>query len=721
MAATTKLALSFPEPDIAVLTLDDPESSANVLSRPVLELLSGRLDALDKRQDVAGLVIVSAKPGMFIAGADLKEFAASIDAPKDEVIGFARQGQQLFGRLAKSRYVTVAAIDGICVGGGAELSMWCDRRIFSTGEKTAYGFPEVKLGLFPGWGGTSRTPRMVGLSNAVELVTSGENIDPKAAAAMGLANDVVDIGGDRSLLVAAAIRMIRAEQASGDFRRDRERWSQPIAISDTELGFLGATASAYIQQQTKGHYPAPLAALELMLGAAGVDLETACQMEAEEFAKLFGSPINRALLNVFFLTDRNKKDPGVAKGAEPHKISAAGVVGAGVMGQGIAAANVKRGIPVAIMDANREALARGVQGVLNEVAYNKQIKGPDVKRAVELAPLVNGTLSDVELCHSDMIVEAIIEKRDAKQSLFSRLEPLMRDDAILASNTSTIPITQLADGLKHPDRFCGLHFFNPVRQMPLVEVIRGKKTSDATIATAVAYSRTLGKTPVVMNDGPGFLVNRLLLPYMNEAALLLTEGASIRDVERAAKDFGMPMGPVTLYDVVGIDVAVHAGRTMLEAFPDRVVPAEILQKLFDAGRLGQKVGRGFFDYGPAKGSKPPRGEDSAEVAKMLESCRGGESRKFKPEEITDRLFLPMLLEATRVLEDKLVGDPRDVDLALIFGIGFPPFKGGLFFWADQVGTAKIAEKLKAYASLGKRFKPTKLFAKVAAANSKFYD
>ena len=604
MAANTELSLSFPETDVAVLTLDDPESSANVLSRHVLESLAEQLDTLDKRKGLQGLVITSAKPGMFVAGADLKEFAASLDAPQSEVTGMSRQGQQLFGRLAKSKYVTVAAVDGLCVGGGAELAMWCDRRIFSTGEKTAYGFPEVKLGLFPGWGGTARMPRMVGLPNAVELITGGENIDPRAAAAMGLANDLVTVGGDRDLLVAAAIRMIRQEQALGDFRRDRERWSGPIAISDTELGFLGATASAYIQGQTKGHYPAPLAALELMLSAAGVDLETACQMESEEFAKLFGSPINRALLNVFFLTDRNKKDSGVAKGVEPHKVASAGVVGAGVMGQGIAAANVKRGIPVAIFDSSPEALARGVQGVLREVAYNKQLKGPDVNRAVELAPLVNGTLSDIELCHSDVIVEAIIEKEDAKKHLFARIEPLMRDDAILASNTSTIPITRLAERLEHPDRFCGLHFFNPVRKMPLVEVIRGRETSDATIATAVAYAKSLGKSPIVMNDGPGFLVNRLLLPYMNEAALMLSEGAGIKEIERAAKDFGMPMGPITLYDVVGIDVAVHAGRTMLEAFPDRVAPAEILQLLFDHGRLGQKVGRGFFDYGPAKGGKP---------------------------------------------------------------------------------------------------------------------
>jgi 3-hydroxyacyl-CoA dehydrogenase/enoyl-CoA hydratase/3-hydroxybutyryl-CoA epimerase/3-hydroxyacyl-CoA dehydrogenase/enoyl-CoA hydratase/3-hydroxybutyryl-CoA epimerase/enoyl-CoA isomerase len=391
------------------------------------------------------------------------------------------------------------------------------------------------------------------------------------------------------------------------------------------------------------------------------------------------------------------------------------------MGQGIAAANVKRGIPVALLDANQEALARGVKGVLNEVSYNKQIKGPDVQRAVELAPLVNGTLSDIELCHSDIIVEAIIEDRQAKQHLFDRLEPLMRDDAILCSNTSTIPISQLAEGLERPERFCGLHFFNPVRQMPLVEVIRGRKTSDATIATAAEYARSLGKSPIVMNDGPGFLVNRLLLPYMNEAALLVCEGADLHAIERSAKSFGMPMGPFTLYDVVGLDVAVHAGHTMAEAFPDRVVPAQLVQQLVDRKRLGQKAGRGFFDYAPAKGGKPPRGTDSDEVATLIDQCRTGAKRKFTTDELADRLFLPMLVEATRVLEDGIVPDVRDVDLALILGIGFPPFRGGLFFWADQIGTEKIVERLKQYASLGNRYEPTAMLTTLAESNSRFYD
>jgi 3-hydroxyacyl-CoA dehydrogenase/enoyl-CoA hydratase/3-hydroxybutyryl-CoA epimerase/3-hydroxyacyl-CoA dehydrogenase/enoyl-CoA hydratase/3-hydroxybutyryl-CoA epimerase/enoyl-CoA isomerase len=456
-----------------------------------------------------------------------------------------------------------------------------------------------------------------------------------------------------------------------------------------------------------------------MLGAAGVDVEAACEMEAVEFPKLFGSPVNRALLNVFFLHDRNKKIAGAA--ASPRKITSAGIVGAGVMGQGIAAANVKRGIAVALMDANQEALNRGVKGVLNEVSYNKQIKGADVQRAVELAPLINGTLSDIELSHSDIVIEAIIEQPEAKKHLFARIEPLMKDETVLASNTSTIPITQLAEGLEHPDRFCGIHFFNPVRQMPLVEVIRSRKTNDVTIATAVTYARTLGKSPIVMNDGPGFLVNRLLLPYMNEAVLLLCEGAEIAAVDRAAKSFGMPMGPITLYDVVGIDVAVHAGRTMAEAFPDRVVPVKLVQQLVERGRIGQKAGKGFFDYGPPKSGKPPRGTDSPEVAKLIESCRTGGPQKFSTEQLIDRLFLPMLVEATRVIDDGIVTDVRDVDLGLILGIGFPPFKGGLFFWADTVGAAKIVEKLNQYAALGKRYEPTEMLAKLAARGGKFYD
>jgi 3-hydroxyacyl-CoA dehydrogenase/enoyl-CoA hydratase/3-hydroxybutyryl-CoA epimerase/3-hydroxyacyl-CoA dehydrogenase/enoyl-CoA hydratase/3-hydroxybutyryl-CoA epimerase/enoyl-CoA isomerase len=714
MADGSIFQLESPAPDVAVITINDPHKGANVLSRAALAALEEHLGALEKRSNLAGLLIRSTKPGNFIAGADLREFLADIDAPDEQVAELSRRGQQLFARLSKTPFVTIVAIEGLCVGGGAELAVWCDRRIMAATSETGFGFPEVKLGLFPGWGGTARTPRIIGLGNAIELITGGENVDAKTAYAMGLADEVVQRPGAEALL-NAAIRMVRAEQQTKQYLEDRKRWSAPISISDTELGFLGATASAYIQGQTKGHYPAPLAALELMLGAAGVDVDTACAMETEGFTPLFGSAINRALLNVFFLRDQNKK-AGAGVGT-PRDVRNASVIGAGVMGQGIAAANIKRGFPVALGDMSADAVARGVQGVLTEASYSRETKAPDAAKALELAPLINGTVSDAELSHADLVIEAIYENAAAKKALYERLEPLLPAHGVLCTNTSTIPINELSAGLTRPEQFCGLHFFNPVRQMPLVEVIRGTATSDDTVATAVAYARRIGKSPIVVNDGPGFLVNRVLLPYMNEALLLLEEGATIKQVDRAAIGFGMPMGPIALYDTVGLDVALHAGGVMAAAFPDRVAPSSILPAMAEAGRIGKKVGRGFFDYGGKRGDKS---QESPEAQAIIAKHRRGE-KMFTPEELTERLMLPMLLEATRVLEDGVAANVRDVDLALIYGIGFPPFRGGLFFWADSLGAAAIVEKLKAYNSLGERFKATKTLKAAADRDGKFYE
>ncbi|MCH8046763.1 MAG: enoyl-CoA hydratase/isomerase family protein [Planctomycetes bacterium] len=705
--------LSFVEDDIAVLTLDDPDKGVNVLSQHVLDELAARFDELEKRGGLAGLVIRSGKPGSFIAGADLREFAAATDVTHEDVVALCTRGRKLFQRLSQCDFVTVAAIDGLCVGGGAELTLWCDRRLMSDDDKAKYGFPEVKIGLFPGWGGASRTQRIVGLSNAVEMVTAGELIDGREAVEMGLATDAVPA----ERIEQAAIDLIRDEQRSGAYLRDRERWAGPLDINETELGFLGATASAFIQQQTKGHYPAPLAALEVMLGSAGLDIDAACEMEADGMAGVFGTPISRALINVFFLTDRNKKDTGVeGRDITPAKISSVGVLGAGIMGAGIASANMRRGIRVTMTDASQEALAAGVRGIMEEVSYNKQIKGPDVKRAVEMAPMLNATGAYEEFAGCDVVIEAIVENPQIKTQVYAQLESHLRDDAILASNTSTIPITQLAAELNHPERFCGIHFFNPVRKMPLVEVIRGEQTSDETIATAVAYAKRLGKSPIVVNDGPGFLVNRLLLPYMAEAAELFLDGAPIRHIEKAAKAFGMPMGPITLYDVVGLDTAVYAGKVMYEAFPDRVVPSMLLENLVKAGRLGQKSGAGFFVYKDKNKRGQPDPELDPIVAPLLR-----EPQKFTIEQITTRLFMPMLLEATRVLEEKIVRDARDVDLGLIFGIGFPPFKGGLMAWADSLGAKQIVEQLKPIEVLGERMRPTPMLLEMAASGKKFYD
>lgn len=713
MSSTPAVKLTFPEPDIALLTLDLPGKSANVLSRGFLAELREHFTALGQRTDLAGLIIASAKPGVFIAGADITEFVKSFEQPKSEVVEFSLGGRSLFENLTKAKFVSVAAIDGLCLGGGGELAIQCDRRLFGSNPKAQFGFPEVKLGIFPGWGGTVRTPRIIGLSNAIELCTGGEPIDGRTAVMMGLASDVVPSAN----LITAAIQLIRAEKKTGQYLKDREKWSQAIQTNPTEMAFLAATASAYIQQQTKGQYPAPLVCLQHMLKTAGLDAKAAYEAEAKTFAEIFGSPVSRALVNLFLLHDKNKKDMGIAAKVEPKPIQSAGIFGAGIMGSGIAAACIKKGIAVTISDAKPEALAAGVRKSLEEASFEKSIKGPDSAKMLKLVPLLHSATADADYAQCDLVLEVVVENPEVKKALYQRIEPLMKPGAILASNTSAISIGMLAEGLKNPDRFVGIHFFNPVRQMPLVEIIKGPKTSDQTVVSAVAFAKALGKVTVVVQDGAGFLVNRVLFPYMNEAMELILDGVSLRDIDKAAKSFGMPMGPITLSDVVGMDTALLAGGVMLRAFPDRVIKTPILEAIVKAGRLGQKTGSGFFKYG---GGKKDKAQDDPTVEAIIAPLRRPGTPPTEKQAM-ERLFLPMLLEATRILSEKKVRHASDVDLGVINGIGFPPFKGGLMFWADSVGAAKIVEMLKPYEQLGERFKPTPMLLDLAASGKKFYD
>lgn len=706
------LRLTFPEPDIALLEFDLPGKSVNVLSRAVIEELAGHLDVLEKRPNLAGLILISAKPFGFIAGADVREFLAALQAGGGDVVAMSRQGHALFARLSSGPFVSVAAIHGVALGGGAELSAWCDLRVMTTDERTEYGCPEVKLGLIPGWGGTARLPRLVGLANAVELVTGGESIDARKAFALGLAWDIV--APDQ--LLPAAIRAVRAARQNDRYMGDRERASHPVRMSETELAFLGATANAMIQQETHGNYPAPLIALELMLEASSLPVEEALEREADAFKQVFGSPVNHALLNVFFLTDRAKKTPaGISESATPRNIGQAGVVGAGIMGAGIAAANVKRELATTLVDTQPAALEKGSREVLEEVAFDKRTRRPDPQRALRLGAKLHSADALASLAHCDLVVEAIVESFDAKQQLYRELEPLIAAEAILATNTSTIPITRLAQGLTHPERFCGIHFFNPVRRMKLVEIIRGVKSSDDTLATAAAYARQIGKFAIVVKDGPGFLVNRLLSPYLSAALELINDGVRIKEIDKASLKFGMPIGPIALYDLVGLDTAFFAGKTMYEAYPDRFIASPIIPALMKAGRLGRKNGLGFYSY---QNKRQKAESDPAAEAILAQYVKT--KRNLSPEQITLRLFLPMLLEATRALEEQVVADPRDVDTGLIYGLGFPPFKGGLLAWADTIGSAKLLEMVQSLAGTSKSLAPTKLLQDMAAANRKFY-
>jgi len=419
--------------------------------------------------------------------------------------------------------------------------------------------------------------------------------------------------------------------------------------------------------------------------------------------------------NVRKLLERNQLDTGVERsGIMPSRVESVGLVGAGLMGTSIAAANLLSDVPVAITDAAPELVCRGVEQVFERIShYDDRASRPegDLGLAARLTPVT----SLEELSGCDLIIESVVENADVKRRIYSRLEPHLQPDAILASNTSTIPISGLARGLEHPERLCGIHFFVPVRNRPLIEIVRGNQTADKTIVTAVAYAKRLDRVPIVVNDGPGFLVNRLLLPYMSAALHLISDGAQIEAIERAARDFGMPVGPIELFDIIGIDTAVMGGRVLWEAFPDRIVALPIATRLVKLGRLGQKSGEGFYSYrNPDKRPEPDPG--LAEILKPYIRKRD----TFTFDEITARLFLPMLVEATRVLQEGIVRDVRDIDLGVIFGLGFPQSKGGLLFWADTLGAERVLDMLKPFARLSEPIRPTPLLEEIAAKGWKFY-
>lgn len=716
------VTLRFPQPDLAVIAFCDPLRGANVLSRAVLAELAVLIDQVAAHNGLLGVIVCSDKPGSFLAGADIRELAARFDTPKSEVLEYCRTGRRLFQRLSQLPFPSVAAIDGLALGGGCELALWCDYRILSTNPKTAIGFPEVKLGLIPGWGGTWTATQLAGLGNAVELICGGEPVTAERARLLGLADDMVA----PAELLPAAERWMRdlhqqaAQQKSGSsaLANIRAARSRPLKWSGNELAFLTATAAAQIQKQTKGEYPAPLIALKVLTETAGETPDGACDRAAAEMAELMGTPVNRALVRVFLATERNKKDPGIAAdraaGLTPCTVKTLGVIGAGIMGNGIAAASLKKSLPIVLLDANADTLTASVTKILEEAAWDKTSRKIDPQRALQMTPLLKAAANDAALSQCDLVVEAIVENLEVKKQVLARIEAIVAPQTVLGSNTSTILIGRIAAALKRPDQFCGLHFFNPVRKMTLVEIIRGPATSDQTILTAVAFAKQLGKTPVVVNDGPGFLVNRLLSPYLNEAIALLHEGVSCTEIDAAATSFGMPLGPFALYDMVGIDTSLFAGRTMFEAFRERYILSPVLVELYKNGRLGQKSGAGFYRYAP--GSDQPLPDPAGD-----ELLRGHlhPAQTMPREKLIWRLFLPMVLEATRVLTEKIVRDPHDIDLGVILGLGFPAFRGGILAWADTVGLPRVLDQVRRYEALSVRWQPTEMLVEMGTKGERF--
>ena len=694
---------------IGLLTLDLPDKKVNTLSRATLTELGDVLAKLKGRADLRGLLFRSGKPGQFIAGADLNEIGALAFANKEQVGQAVTMGHQLYGLVARLPFPTVALVDGNCMGGGTELILAMDDRIVSNAPHTKIALPETKIGVIPGWGGTQRLPRLIGL-NAIEMICTGEPVSASKAVGLGLAFDAVP--ADK--LVEEGVRRIDHLQKTGEWKALREKHRGPLGLSPDQHAFAFATAEGAVKMKTKGQYPAPLVALKAIRDGCNLPLEEGLKVERDAALEVMGSPISANLIAVFFMQNRLARDPGVDQAnVTPHAIRRVGVVGSGLMGAGIATAHARSGLPTAMVDVDDARLADGLKRATEVVAGRIKIGRATPEDLAKMLGLMSTSTSRKILADRDLVIEAITEDEAAKAATYKELAEVMKDDAILASNTSTISITRLAESAPHPERFVGMHFFNPVDRMELVEVIRGAKTSDETIATVVALAKQVRKTPIVVKDCAGFLVNRVLLPYMNESLQLLQEGVPMDAIDEAATKFGMPMGPIALHDLIGIDTAAFAGKVMVEAYPDRAVPTRLLFDLVKAGRLGQKSGTGFRKHSGKKVEADPA------FAAILDRHRTGE-HAMGQDEITDRLFLPMLLEATRVLEEGIVREPADVDMGLILGIGFPPFKGGILRWADSVGAGPLIDRLERFRPLGKRFEPTETLVRHASAGEVFY-
>ncbi len=694
---------------IALLTLDLPGKKVNTLSRVVLTELAKLIAQLERRTDLRGLLFKSGKPGQFIAGADLNELGALAYSPREHVDQAIDFGHELFNRVSRLPFPTVALIDGNCMGGGTELVLSMDERIASNTSETKIACPETKIGLIPAWGGTQRFPRLIGL-NAIELVCGGEPVSAKKALELGLIFDAVPV--DR--LLEEGCRWIEYAQKSGDWKWRREQLSQPLGLSIDQQTFAFSVAKGMIAAKTKGQYPAPLAALEAMQKGCNLPLAEGLEVEKKVALGVVGTPIAANLIAVFFMKNRLDRDPGVERtDVTPRRVERVGVIGAGLMGAGIAAAHARSGIPSAIVDVDDARLASGMKRIQDVVASRIKIGRATPQDMADMLAHLSTSTTPAILSDRDVVIEAITEDESAKKATYQQISGVLRDGAILASNTSTISITRMAESAPNPERFVGMHFFNPVDRMELVEVVRGEKTSDETVATIVGLAKRIRKTPIVVRDCAGFLVNRILFPYMNEAILLLQEGVPMDAIDAAATSFGMPMGPIALHDLVGIDTSFYAGSVLAKAYPDRASLPGLLKDMVKAGRLGQKAGSGFRKHG---GKRP---EADPAFAEVLQKHRTGETMPT-PEDLVDRLFFPMLLEATRVLEEGIVREPADVDMGVILGIGFPPFRGGILRWCDSEGADKIVDRLERFVSLGQRFEPTETLRQHAHSGARFY-
>src|SRR4051812_32876252 len=674
--------------DLATIWFDLPGEKVNKFSTAVMSEFAAVVDELENDRDLKRVIVASGKPGIFIAGADVTEFSKATSA--EQAAEYTRFGQQTIHRFSKLPQVTVAAINGAALGGGCELAITCDYRVMSDSPRAQIGLPETKLGIFPAWGGTTRLPRLIGLPAALDIILNGKTLDGKRAKRMGLVDEVVP---------AAILLDIAKQFSTKPKRRGSGRTKFYVEGNPIARRVIFSKARKAVLAQTHGHYPAPLTAIEVMDYGMSAGIERGLAREGEAVIPLIVGPQCEAaqnLIRLFFMMEESKKE---RIAATPAEVRDAGVLGAGIMGGGIAQLVAdKTDASVRMRDINWKAIAGGMKAaarVWKKKVERRRMTRGDMQR--KLARITSTTdWSGFERC--ELVVEAVVENVDIKRQVLSEFEAIAGPNAIFATNTSTIPITDIAAQAKHPENVAGMHFFNPVDRMPLVEVIRGAKTSDAAMATVANFARRMGKTVVYCNDGPGFVVNRILGPYMNESGFVLEEGNSIESIDKAMTDFGMPMGPLTLLDEVGIDVAAKVSQILGGAFASRMgETSKVVDALYADGRYGKKNGKGVYKYENGKRTSP----DPA-VYKLVGV---GRPHPVDPRNTVERMIFAMVNEAAMILDERIVGSAGELDLAMIRGPGFPPFRGGLLRYADSLGVPYIQARLDELSTtVGARFK-----------------
>ena len=700
--------------DILEMQFDLQGESVNKFNQLTVQSLTEALDALEKESAVRGLLVTSGKP-VFIVGADITEFTSLFDAAADDLKGFTAHNNRNLNRLQNLPYPTLAVINGFAMGGGLEICLACDLRVMSTAAKI--GLPETKLGILPGWGGTVRLPRIIGVDEAVMWMATGKEQSAEVALKAG-AVDAIAAPDQLQAVAMATLESAMAGKLDIDGRRHAK--SSPLPLNDTEAMMAFFTIKSMVAQQAGRNYPAPLKVIDVIEAARGMGLEDALEVEAAGFAELATTDVAAALVGVFLSDQLLTKKAKTWEKKANKRVERAAVLGAGIMGGGIAYQSALKGVPIKMKDIAQEGLDLGLNEA-NKLLAKRVARGrmtPD--KMGEVLNSIDPMLTYEGFKDVDIVVEAVVENPKVKHIVLAETEEQIRDDAILASNTSTISIDFLAEALKRPENFCGMHFFNPVHAMPLVEVIRGEKTSDEAIARTVAYANRMGKKAVVVNNCPGFLVNRVLFPYFDGFSKLVRDGADFQAIDKVMERWGWPMGPAYLSDVIGIDTGVHAAGVMAEGFPDRMkmdfkTGTEVM---FENDRLGQKNGKGFYDYVPDKRGKPKKTVSEETYTLLAPVC--AERQEFAREDIIARMMLPMCTELARCLEEGIVASPAEADLALLYGVGFPPFRGGAFRWMDTVGMAHMAEQSEKFAQLGKAYELTDGMRAMLANGKTYY-